>query len=177
VIFIRASLLALASSVLVACYSGGGPASAVPPAEPEPDAETADAGVDGAPVSSPCDDAGRPDGGSTWTDLYRDYFGPTGLASCTALSNCHGASTQTGATNSGFVCGNTKDECFLGITAPLSIVPEGGTATPEQTTLYIALRKAPPNRGGAMPRNSAFAFCPSDLMRIEGWIAAGAAND
>jgi hypothetical protein len=58
-----------------------------------------------------------------------------------------------------------------------TIVPEGGSPTPEQTTLYRALRKAPPTPGsGPMPRNSTFAFCPDDLARIRTWIEAGAAG-
>jgi hypothetical protein len=59
-----------------------------------------------------------------------------------------------------------------------SIVPDGGTSMPESTTLYRALRKAPPTPGsGPMPRNSTFAFCPADLERITAWIQHGARND
>ncbi len=59
-----------------------------------------------------------------------------------------------------------------------SIVPTGGTSMPQTTTLYKALRKAPPTPGsGPMPRNSTFAFCPADLARIEAWIGSGARND
>jgi hypothetical protein len=59
-----------------------------------------------------------------------------------------------------------------------SIVPKGGTPTPESTKLYEALRKAPPTPGsGPMPRNSTFAFCPADLERIASWIQNGALND
>ena len=56
-----------------------------------------------------------------------------------------------------------------------TIVPSGGSASPEDTTLYKALRKAPPTPGsGPMPRNSSFAFCPGDLKRIATWISSGA---
>lgn len=44
-------------------------------------------------------------GGHTWTDLYRDYFGPTGVASCQGNGSCHGDPSQSGAlTLPHFVC-------------------------------------------------------------------------
>jgi hypothetical protein len=49
--------------------------------------------VDIPPLCSPIFDQGRdPDAGPvTWSELYRDYFGPTGQpGSCSFKSNCHG---------------------------------------------------------------------------------------
>jgi hypothetical protein len=137
---------------------------------------TADSAADAAEevaVVDYCADAGGRSEGSTFADLYRDFFGPTGLASCSARSICH-VSGGTGAqTSGGYECVPDEPSCWASMTS--TIVPEGGSATPEQTTLYLALRKAPPIHGsGPMPRNSSFAFCPDDLARITTWIEAGA---
>jgi hypothetical protein len=84
-----------------------------------------------APALSGCDATGSAQGGdplqasacgadagNTWTDLYACYFGPTGKASCSAQGTCHNDCTGTGALTSGFVCGGTKESCYLGITTP-----------------------------------------------------------
>jgi hypothetical protein len=122
-----------------------------------------------------CAEAGSRGDGAAFSDLYRDFFGPSGQASCSARSICH-VPGGTGAQNSGgYECYPDEPGCWASMTG--TIVPEGGSPTPEQTTLYRALRKAPPTPGsGPMPRNSTFAFCPDDLARIRSWIAAGAAG-
>jgi hypothetical protein len=133
-----------------------------------------DAGADAgsAELTDPCLDAGDRGDGATFTDLYRDFFGPSGLASCGARSICH-VPNGTGAQTSGYLCAPDAHGCWASMTS--TIVPDGGSATPEATALYEALRKAPPTPGsGPMPRNSTFAFCPGDLARIRAWIAAGA---
>jgi hypothetical protein len=117
-----------------------------------------------------------PDGGATWTDLYRDCFGPN-EAACGGSVGCHSAVTDEGYMSSGFLCGMTQDSCWMGMTAMDSIVPTGGSSTPTTTSLYANLRKAPPNVGGTMPKLSTFAFAPADLARISTWIANGAKND
>lgn len=116
---------------------------------------------------------------TTWTGLYRDYFGPHGTASCSAApGQCHAAAGDQGALPSGYVCGDSQASCFEGMTASGSIVPAGGTADATSTRLYGALRKAPPNAGGTMPRSpSCVAFSTDDLKRISSWISAGAKND
>src|SRR5579864_3724850 len=57
-------------------------------------------------VSQSCDigmDAGM---GTTFTDLHRDFFGPSGAASCAGNGTCHGDASQMGAKSSGgYVCG------------------------------------------------------------------------
>jgi hypothetical protein len=126
-------------------------------------------------TSAYCLDAGDRGDGSRFTDLYRDFFGPTGGASCSAQSICH-VPGGTGFMTSGYECFPDQNGCWASMTS--SIVPDGGTAMPETTTLYRALRKAPPTPGsGPMPRNSTFAFCPADLERITTWIQSGAQND
>lgn len=138
---------------------------------------TADAAADVAEevaVVDPCADAGGRGEGSTFADLYRDFFGPTGLASCSARSICHVPGGTGMQTSGGYQCAPDEPTCWASMIAS-TVVPEGGSATPEQTTLYLVLRKAPPTPGsGPMPRNSAFAFCPADLARITTWIEAGA---
>jgi hypothetical protein len=158
---LRAFLLA-SSFVLTACGAES-PNSSVDAAD--------DAGVGGY-----CADAGDRGDGSDFSDLYRDFFGPTGRASCSAQSICHVAGGTGAQTSGGYVCVPDQQACWSSMTT--TIVPDGGSATPEDTVLYKALRKAPPTPGsGPMPRNSSFAFCPDDLKRISEWIMAGAAND
>ncbi len=137
---------------------------------------------DASPPGPPGDDSSTtigpscaPDGGATWSDLYRDCFGPD-HASCGSVG-CHSLTTDQGFMSSGFVCGTTQDSCFAGMTAMNSIVPSGGTSTPETTALYENIRKAPPNVGGTMPKFSSFAFNQADLVRITTWITNGAKND
>jgi hypothetical protein len=133
--------------------------------------------VDGgdAGVSAYCIEAGYRGDGSRFTDLYRDFFGPSGGASCSARSICH-VEGGTGFLTSGYECAPDQNGCWASMTS--SIVPDGGTSMPETTRLYMALRKAPPTPGsGPMPRNSTYAFCPADLERISTWIQNGAHNN
>jgi hypothetical protein len=166
------ALIALATSFgAVACVGSPEPVTgeeglfdASPPGPPDDG--------DGSTAAQSC----APDGGATWTDLYRDCFGP-GEAACGGSVGCHSAVTDQGYLSSGFLCGMTQDSCWMGMTAMGSIVPEGGTSTPTTTSLYENIRKAPPNVGGSMPKFSSFAFAPADLARISTWIANGAQND
>lgn len=154
--------IAMFSMALAGCSSPG--------AAPEGDGGEADAGI-----SAYCLEAGSRGDGSRFTDLYRDFFGPTGGASCSAASICH-VDGGTGLKTSGYECAPDQNGCWASMTS--SIVPEGGASMPETTTLYRALRKAPPTAGsGPMPRNSTYAFCPTDLERIATWIQNGAPND
>jgi hypothetical protein len=165
----RSVALATVPIALVACVASS---------EPEPaGGENAlfDAGP--APASTTITAQGcAPDGGATWSDLYRDCFGPS-EAACGGSVGCHSAVTDQGYVASGFVCGTTQDSCWMGMTAMGSIVPAGGSSTPTTTALYDNLRKAPPNVGGTMPNSSNFAFTQADLDRISTWIANGAKND
>jgi hypothetical protein len=138
------------------------------------DAAVDDGGAD--VLSAYCIEAGDRGDGSRFSDLYRDFFGPTGLASCSAQSICHVPGGNGALISGGYVCTPDQNGCWSSMTS--TIVPSGGTSTPEGTTLYKALRKAPPLTGsGPMPRNSSFAFCPGDLQRIADWISSGAANN
>jgi hypothetical protein len=116
--------------------------------------------------------------GVTWTDLYRDCFGP-GYADCGGTGGCHRSSQDTGTSFSGFLCGTSKESCYEGMVGIDSLVTPSGTQEPEKTRLYAALRKAPPltSPERAMPNNTGFAFSAGDLARISAWIKNGAKND
>jgi len=116
--------------------------------------------------------------GTTWSDLYRDCFGP-GYADCGGTGGCHRSSQDTGTSFSGFLCGASKESCYEGMVGIDSLVTPNGTQQPEKTRLYAALRKAPPltSPERAMPNNTGFAFTADDLARINAWIKNGAKND
>ena len=117
--------------------------------------------------------------GSAWSDLYRDYFGPTGQASCAGTAGaCHGDPTATGAVNSDYVCTGTVAGCYAGITSGSAGLVTIGDTTDDPTTsgLYGVLRKA--CIGGEMPKQPAnFFFSAADMKRITDWIGAGAPNN
>jgi hypothetical protein len=154
------------------CSDGSPAAPGVDSGRPTFDAGAEEAAVEAA-VADYCAEAGSRGDGATFADLYRDFFGPTGQASCSARSICHVPGGTGMQTSGGYECYPDEPGCWASMTS--TIVPEGGSPTPDQTTLYLVLRKAPPTPGsGPMPRNSAFAFCPDDLARILSWIEAGA---
>jgi hypothetical protein len=163
-----AALVAAFLLGLSGCSDGSAAMPGVDPGKPP-----VDAGAEEAAVADYCAEAGSRGDGATFSDLYRDFFGPTGQASCSARSICHVPGGSGMQTSGGYECYPDETGCWVSMTS--TIVPEGGSSTPGQTTLYLALRKAPPTPGsGPMPRNSAFAFCPDDLVRIRTWIEAGA---
>jgi hypothetical protein len=171
----RTSDCALAAAFflgLSACSTGS---PAQPTFEPGPTGDDGSPSLDAGGAGDYCAEAGSRGDGAAFSDLYRDFFGPSGQASCSARSICHvpgGLGAQI-SVSGGYVCYPDEPSCWASMTS--TIVPEGGSPTPQQTTLYRALRKAPPTPGsGPMPRNSTFAFCPGDLARIRSWIEAGA---
>jgi hypothetical protein len=131
---------------------------------------------DGGVCSETVVDAGS---GTGWSDLYRDYFGPTGKASCAGTGQCHGSTTQAGTVSSGYVCPDTADGCYAGITAASNIpvlVTVGDTGDPTTSGLYTILRKCA--GGGLMPlQPSTLMFTNADMARIDAWLKAGAPND
>jgi len=144
---------------------------------------------DGGSGSSTTTTNDLPDVGTvTWTELYDSYFAPTAQASCTAIAGeCHGSLTELGAQGSGYVCGASKDSCWMGMTSTAiptfpAPVPVGGSTSPTTTTLYKALHPVGVNNAGQMPLSSAdggvgYQFTRLDLARIAAWIDQGAAND
>jgi hypothetical protein len=142
------------------------------------------------PMSDASDGEGgcvTPDAGNaTWTALYADFFGPTGTAQCGASSrgdsngstSCHHDSGGNGAMASGFICGDTQQSCYAGITS--SMASFGGAQVvipgdPCNSFLPKILRR---NGGGIMPfyPMSVF-FSDNDMARVREWIAAGAQNN
>jgi hypothetical protein len=165
--FLLLALVSVAGSILSACSA--------PSNEDGGDARFALAEADGGACSALDPDAGS---GTAWSDLYRDYFGPTGEASCAGNGQCHGNTTQAGYLGSGYVCGPTAAECYTGITSTAAgLVTVGDTTDdPTLTPLYTVLRKC--SGTGSMPKLPAdLMFTSADMARIAAWIKAGAPNN
>jgi hypothetical protein len=150
---------------------GGDPRfDASPPASDPPPA------LDSGACGDPNADAGF---GQAWSDLYRDYFGPSGIASCAGTAGaCHGEPTGLGAQSSNYVCAGGVSGCYDGITNKAAGIVTVGDTTDDPTNsgLYAVLRKA--CIGGSMPKQPAsVTFSPADMKRITGWIGAGAPNN
>jgi len=141
----------------------------------------------------------------TWTCLYDNCFGPTGQASCsTSLGVCHLEASQSGAMISGFVCGQTKESCWEGMTMGIPADAGGffppivlAGVAPASTVFYKALHQASatgdnplcsgnPAFDCNMPcgdpitchANSApYTFTADDLVQISAWIQQGAQDN
>ena len=147
-------------------------------------------------ITDPC----STDAPSTWTSLYTCYFGPSGVASCTAQTSCHGASSQLGSQVSGFVCGGSKASCWQGMTQQVDggLFPpivclsalgcSGGVSDPTKTTLWGDLHQSSASNGQLdnMPcgdpagtpipchaDTATYTFTSDDLARISSWITQG----
>ncbi len=117
---------------------------------------------------------------ATFADLYADFFGPTGRATC-AKSNCHSQKGDLGEVSSGgYVCAPDKDSCYTNLVSatlkPTSI-PQGKTAT--DSLLYKTLRHEETGGKlvGSMPFDKSYIFTADDMRRIQAWLEAGAKND
>jgi hypothetical protein len=127
--------------------------------------------------------------GITWHSLYRDYFGPTGVATCagTGISAgaCHGEKTGNGYTSSCtltgcFLCpdGDASTACWQSITS----VGDGGANVilPGQSfnTDYLSQVLCSIDAStGSMPYNGNYCFTGTDFERIGDWVNAGAQNN
>ncbi|HEY2511677.1 MAG TPA: hypothetical protein VGI39_12500, partial [Polyangiaceae bacterium] len=100
-----------------ACFGQEGPSASPSAGEVVVLTATEDAGTDPT-AEDPCADAGDRGDGSTFADLYRDYFGPTGLASCSARSICH-VPGGTGAQTSHYICAPDLDACWASMTSSI----------------------------------------------------------
>lgn len=127
---------------------------------------------------------GCPSGkGTTWTDLYRDYFGPGSKGSCSGATgdenNCHLSSSAAGAlASNGYVCGPSKDSCFMSfkdvLVPPMRMKAHYFEAVLRQDPPVAC----PPACVSPMPLRPASAvFCGADLGRIRKWADNGAKND
>ncbi len=157
------SLLVLVTLAACAAEDGGVQGPKAKPDTPGVVASQADAG-----------------GGTTWTDLYRDFFGPTAPASCAGSGGaCHGAPGQSGARVSGYVCA-TRDGCRASmLSADTGLVQESDFAAPEESTLVTVLRRrsATGELEGTMPKGSSYELSHDAIARIEAWIRSGAPDD
>jgi len=124
------------------------------------------------------DDAGS---GTTWTDLYRDFFGPKAAASCAGDGACHGDANQQGSKSSdGFVCGADKAACRQTMLDTKLVNVPSDQASPENSGLVVEIRKvkADGKLDGLMPlRPACVAFEPAAVDRITTWIKNGAPDD
>lgn len=142
-------------------------------------------------------------GGTTFTALYADFFGPSGKTSCTAQSTCHGDANQNGAQISGFVCGTSKEACWQSMTQasdtdlfPPIVTP--GVTDPKATVLYKCLHQPASSSDNSICSKSqtaidcnmpcgdpptctvgaaVYTFTADDLARITTWIQQGAQDN
>ncbi len=198
---------AVIALVCTACNSGdelepSPPVGTIPPASNQPsmdagsEAEDAVAETDDGEASTDaassvdsaslepdqCPDA-APSG--QWSDLYRCYFGATGIANCGQSDGCHQTSAGSGSESSGFVCGQSADSCWQGMTSSAvpsvfgPIVPtDGGPSDVTNVTLWSVLRKTSGQGLNDMPEApTTVIFTAPDMARIAAWIQRGAPND
>jgi hypothetical protein len=143
---------------------------------------------------------------ATWTCLYANCFGPAGQASCsTAQGVCHNSPSQTGAQISGFVCGETQQSCWEGITKGIAVdaggffcpivcdgtCPQTGSACPTEPSQQLLVQDIHKAQGGsgqlnnmpcASPPNcpantGSYTFTADDVANISAWIQQGAPNN
>jgi hypothetical protein len=123
--------------------------------------------------------------GVTWSSLYRDYFGPTGVASCEAQGFCHGTTAGTGYSVSGFLCPKGDGgvtACWQSITATdaaaADLVPPDAGFDGDNLSLVLCAQSNPE---GSMPTDGEetchYYFTATDLQRISAWVAAGALDN
>ncbi len=154
-------------------------------------AQTVDGGdalFDAASPPFPCIpyDGDIPDvADASWGALYQDYFGPTGLGQCgdstrtgvNGTASCHHDPGGSGAQASGFICGDTQQSCYDGITSPkAAFVGERVVGCgPDDSYVLQVLRQ---DSGGIMPYYPENVyFSADDMLRIRAWIIAGAPNN
>jgi hypothetical protein len=173
----RLAFLLLFAALLSASWAAG--CASAPSSEEggDPRFDTSPGETVEGDACAPTGDAGS---GTGWSDLYRDYFGPTGVASCAGSpGQCHGDTQGLGYQSSQYLCANGVQGCYQGITsAQADLVTVGDTKDdPRLSTLYGVLRKSCP-AGGTMPlQPSTLVFSPADMARIAAWIGAGAPNN
>ncbi len=127
--------------------------------------------------------------GITWQSLYRDYFGPTGVASCAGTGTwagvCHGETTANGYLSSCtltgcFLCpdGNASTACWQSMTSVGDgganlILPDGSFDADYLSQVLCSLDAST----GSMPYNGNYWFTGVDFERISDWVNAGAQNN
>lgn len=167
-----------ASTTLLSAVACGGDEATPTPTSPI-DAGTAAEEDASTEVDRPeeREDAGT---GATFTDLYRDLFGPTGKASCAGDGLCHGAPEKAGAKgSSGFVCSDATT-CWTTLTTGGSaLVTASDASSPTTSALYLTLRHRRDDGSivGNMPKRPLYVFSSASMDRVTTWIRNGAKND
>ncbi|MFO0679335.1 MAG: hypothetical protein U0169_22600 [Polyangiaceae bacterium] len=140
-----------------------------------------EARFDAAAPVAPVSDGGvkalaNPDGGTTWTAVYEDYFKPGTVTGCSGDGACHGDANQPGAQNSAFVCNTDKGACRASLLGDSALVVAGDAEN--SILVKVELRQVgPAGEFGFMPKRPRAVFAPSDIARIKTWIAGGAKDD
>lgn len=114
--------------------------------------------------------------GTTWSSLFRDFFGPEGIAKCAAVE-CHGSPSGRGALSSGGILCETPSGCRQSMFDKGLIQPPDDITDPRASGLFSVLRHRDLDGGttGFMPPR--FIFSTAELARIDGWMRAGAKDD
>jgi len=128
---------------------------------------------------APMDPDAAPEGTSLlFTDLYTEYFSPSGRGSCAGNDTCHGAADEPGVLASDFICGTDKAQCRATLlSSPLGMVVPGNA---DGSYLVSIIRHTTASGGvaGRMPKAPfTYSFSETGMNRIRGWIAAGAKDD
>ena len=176
--------LAFALVSVVSCTSasgdvvGGGPRDGYDAATP-------------APLVVPITEPTFTDAPATsWTGIYRDFFGRRALSSCAGRTSCHVDATGLGAKGSNFVCAD-KDSCWDSMRHAIDSDPKVSTrpliadsdvAAPENAYLFKVVRvitkDGVKHLNMGMPKvPTDFYFKPDDIDRMQTWIRNGALND
>jgi len=126
-------------------------------------------------ASSEEEDAGS---GTGFSDLYRDFFGPTGRASCAGNGQCHGSASELGASSSAFICSD-QATCYSTMTGAANLAKPSDASDPTKSVLLGVLRHRDASNDivGFMPKSPAYVFSSTSIARISTWIAAGVPND
>lgn len=114
--------------------------------------------------------------GTTWSDLYADFFGPSGRAGCAGPGNaCHASEDAEGSARSAFVCPDEAG-CVESILGRSNLVRSTDTEKPEAAFLINVLRRknADGKIVGTQPKLPLFVFHEKSIERIKKWIADGA---
>jgi len=185
-------ILASSTVLLAACSSSSTPetsdAATKKDASNPRDAGKSDASDAGsADVSMGMDAPAQPvftlDAGSTWTDLYRDYFGndtQVHTAGCANGSFCHASTSDDGYAASGYLCPKgDKEACYKSLTmqepdGPGLVMPDAGYASDLLGAVLCMVNDAgQPAGDGVMPYNCVYNFTPVDAERLKAWVQAG----
>ncbi len=144
-----------------------------------------DAASDDARDGAPDDarDAAPPpvftlEAGTTWTSLYRDYFGPAGVATCVgaAAGDCHASPSDLGYQMSYFLCpaGDAGAACYTSFTSPYANLLDPDASFVEDPVSDVLCQPGPI---GTMPLNCTYVFTSVDIERIADWVNAGAPDN